>query len=162
MLPETIIIELKSAESGNIKRIFITSIPGDKNHQTNTQVMQITDVLNSVANLTEKVEVKIILTAPPITLLKIEEAHALMCKPVLDQNGNHKFTKRQKQYCHYSFSKLMTPLEISDKLDLSINRIYQIAIECYVVIGDTNEQKLSGIWLLDNSNWTDPDIYPIP
>ena len=162
MLPETIIIELKSVESGNIQRILIITIPGDKTHQTNTQVMQITDVMNVVANLTEKVEVKIILTATPITLLKIEEAHILIRKPILDQNGNHTFTKRQKQYCHYSFTQKMTPLEISGKLRLSINRIYQIAIECYLVIGDTNEQKLSGIWLLDNSNWTDPDIYPIP
>ena len=160
MLPKTFIVEFISSESGNSKRVLITEIQGDKNSFTKTQVMQIAELMNDADSLPENLDFKITITATPLVSEKILELHQQNLKTNVLSDCPLKFTKRQKQYCHYTFSKLMSPEEIAIKLELSLVRVYQISQECYVVIGGRNAPKLSEIFLLSYADWVDPDKYP--
>ena len=161
MLPETFIIELINTESGSCQKVLITDLGGTENKQPSTQIMQLDELFRHLKEMTESVEIKIVVIASPICLLKITDNHLQHNEACLPANCEVKFGKRQMQYWHYTFTKLMSPDEIATKLEISINRVYQISQECYVLIGCTNAAKLSEIFLQSHSDWVDPDKYPI-
>ena len=160
MLPETFIVELQNPESGSCQMVLITDLDGDNNKQPSSQIMQMDELMKHLKKMAEKVEIKIIVSSSAIGILKIKDNHLQHHEASLPADCEVEFGKRQKQYCHYTFTKLMSPEEISDKLHLSIHRIYQISQECYVLIGSNNAAKLSEIFLHSYSNYIDPDKYP--